>query len=141
MLSETWDAKKNDKDLRANLFKGLAQMLLEFAKTPVSRIGSFVIDNKGFLKLSNRPLIQEVQELENHHIPVDIPRNMTYSRADSYINDILAYHKDRMRYQLNAVNNDADAIWQMSAFGTMKAAVAQYFEHSLRHGPFYLYPD
>lgn len=136
MLSETWNDKKVDEALRTTLFKGLAQILLQLAKVPVTRIGSFVIDDNGYLMLSNRPLSQQIQQLENGNIPVDIPRNMTYTTVDSYVADILAFHDSRMHHQPNAVDDDTDAIWQVSALSTMRAVMPRFFTYDLRRGPF-----
>lgn len=65
MLSYTWEDNRHRKDLRSNLFRGLSRILLMLAKVPVPRIGSFTIDDKGFLVLNNRPLSLELQQLES----------------------------------------------------------------------------
>lgn len=83
MLSETWIEKRREANLRMNLFRGLSQILLAIGRVPLPRIGSFTIDANGFLNLTYRPLTLEIHELENEQIPVDIPRDVTYSTVDS----------------------------------------------------------
>lgn len=137
MLSKTWNEKRNDRALRMNLFRSLSQIILAFAKVPLPQIGSFVVDDNGFLVLGNRPLCLEIQELENECIPVDIPRNATYSTVDSYVVDILALHDSRLRHQPNAVKDRGDCILQMSALAIMKAIFTLFLQRDLRRGPFF----
>ncbi|KMU83985.1 hypothetical protein CIHG_01769 [Coccidioides immitis H538.4] len=122
MLSETWEEGRHDVNLRTNLFHGISRILLALARTPLPKIGSFVLDNRGYLSLSNRPLTLQHQLLENEHIPVDIPRNVTYSTVDSYINDILAYHESRFRHQPNAVSDLQDGFYQTCALMVMRSS-------------------
>jgi hypothetical protein len=56
---------------------------MALAGVPLPRIGSFVIDDDGFLSLNNRPLTVEIQDLENEQIPVDMARDYMYSTVDS----------------------------------------------------------
>lgn len=136
MLSEVWEEKQHDENLRSNLFKGIAQILLEFARVPVPQIGSFIIDDDGFLMLCNRPLSNEIPLLESNNIPVDIPRDMMYLTTDSYVADILKYHDNRLQYQPNAVHDSLDGTMQATALATMRSIVSHFFEHDLRRGPF-----
>ncbi|KKZ68476.1 hypothetical protein EMCG_05935 [[Emmonsia] crescens] len=136
MLSYTWEDKKNENNLRHNLFKGLSRILLDIAKVPVARIGSFVIDDNGYLVLNNRPLSIEIQELEGKQIPVDIPRDITYSSVDSYITDILAFHDSRFAHQPNALKSRTDGHYQAAALAAMRTASSHFFKRELRFGPF-----
>ncbi|KAK2798474.1 hypothetical protein FQN50_008834 [Emmonsiellopsis sp. PD_5] len=136
MLSCTWNDKRHDKDLRANLFKGLTQIILKLAKVPVPRIGSFVINDDGFLVLSNRPLSLEIHQLEREEIPVDIPRGMTYCSVDSYVADTLSFHDSRLHHQPNAINDEFDGIFQATALATMRSVASHFFQRDLRRGPF-----
>lgn len=138
MLSESWGEGRHNVQLRRNLFKGLSSIMLSAARIPLARIGSFIVDEKGFLKLSNRPLTLEIQQLENEHIPVDIRRNFTYSTVDAYANDILAFHESRLRHQPNAVNDIKDSLFQMAALTTFRAIRQCFFQPELRRGPFFM---
>ncbi|KAL4941962.1 hypothetical protein BDV06DRAFT_235695 [Aspergillus oleicola] len=138
MLSESWDQGRHNPQLRANLFRSLSDIMLAVARTPLPKIGSFVVDEKGFLKLRNRPLTLEIQGLENEHIPVDIPREFTYSTVDAYINDILTFHESRLHHQPNAVNDVQDSLFQMAALTVMRAVRHQFFRPDLRRGPFFM---
>lgn len=83
MLSNIWPEKQVDPKLRANFFRDLSRILLRITRIPLPTIGSFIIDHGGFLRLTNRPLSFEIQDLENEGIPTDIARDYTYSTVDS----------------------------------------------------------
>ncbi|KAE8153020.1 hypothetical protein BDV25DRAFT_44741 [Aspergillus avenaceus] len=136
MLSSTWNLKRDDVNLRTNFFQGLTRIYLSLSRTPLPRIGSFIIDNDGFICLKNRPLSLGMQDLENERIPTDIPRDYTYSTVDSYIVDILSIHDSRLRHQPNAVNDLGDYIYQTSSLTTMRAIFPSFFRRDLRRGPF-----
>lgn len=138
MLSRTWHQNRQKSDLRKNLFRGLSQILLAVARVPLPRIGSFIIDAHGYLSLSNRPLTLEIHGLENEKIPVDIPREATYSTADSYIHDMLMFHESRLYFQPNAVNDMEDCLYQMAALTIMKTVFPHFFQAEFRRGPFFL---
>ncbi|KKK20159.1 hypothetical protein P175DRAFT_0433956 [Aspergillus ochraceoroseus IBT 24754] len=138
MLSETWEEGRHNIELRTNLFHGLSRIILNLACIPLPKIGSFVLDEKGYLSLSNRPLTLEILQLENEHIPVDMPQNTTHSTVDAYINDILAFHESRLRHQPNAVNNVEDGFYQTSALMVMKSVWSCFFRRDLHRGPFFL---
>ncbi|PYI28058.1 hypothetical protein BP00DRAFT_459711 [Aspergillus indologenus CBS 114.80] len=136
MLSNTWADARSDSKRRANLFHGLARILLRISQTPVPKIGSFIIDPKGYLVLANRPLSMEIQQLENEHIPTGIPRDYTYSTVDSYVTDILDYHDSRFRHQPNAINDLGDCVFQLASLAGMRTVSKSIFQKGLRRGPF-----
>lgn len=136
MLSNTWSEKQHDDELRRNFFRDYSRILLSISRTPLPRIGSFIINREGFLTLSNRPLSMELQELENEKIPTDLPRDYTYSSVESYVTDILGIHDSRLRNQPNAVNNIQDCVYQMSALAAMRTITPMFFHRSMRRGPF-----
>ncbi|KAL5334630.1 hypothetical protein BJX70DRAFT_411134 [Aspergillus crustosus] len=136
MLSSTWSLKKDDARLRTNFLRDLSRIYLSLSKTPLPRIGSFTIDSRGCLLLNNRPLSLGIQELENEHIPTDMPRDYTYSTVDSFVVDTLSYHDSRLRCQPNAINDLSDYIYQTSSLTTMRAIFPSFFDRALRRGPF-----
>lgn len=136
MLSNTWLDKQHDITLRTNFFRELSRILLSISRTPLPRIGSFIIDYNGFLCLTNRPLSIEVQQLENEHIPTYIHSDYTYSTVDSYVIDILGAHDSRFRHQPNAVNNLGDCVHQLSILSAMRTVFPEFFQRELRRGPF-----
>lgn len=136
MLSNTWSEKQTDVELRTNFFRGLSQILLSISRTPLPRIGSFIISREGYVTLSNRPLSMELQELENEKIPTELSRDYTYSTVGSYVSDILAVHDSRLRNQPNAVNNVQDCGYQMSALAAMRTVAPLFFCRDFARGPF-----
>ena len=137
MLLHTWNERHQERDFRKNLFQGLSRILLNIARVPLPRIGSFTVNDDGSLLLANRPLSVVVQQLENEQIPVDIPRHLTYTSVDSYVIDILnCLHDSRLRHQPNGASDKSDCIYQMSALAAMKAVSSLFLRRDLRHGPF-----
>ncbi|KAK2807024.1 hypothetical protein FQN50_005598 [Emmonsiellopsis sp. PD_5] len=136
MLSKTWREKRSDGRLRMNFFRSLSRILLSITRTKLPRIGSFLIDNGGYLQLGNRPLSVEIPDLENEQIPTDIPRDYTYSAVESYVMDILRFHDNRILHQPNAVNDVVDYASQVAALAIMRAALPSFSNSSLRRGPF-----
>lgn len=120
--------------LRKNLFRDLSKIFLSLSRVTLPRIGSFIIDANGYLTLANRRLSSEIHELENENIPVDIPRDFTYSTVDSYLVDFLSCHDSRMQHQPNAVMDLKDGIYQITAL-TMKAIFPHFFQRELRREP------
>lgn len=79
MLSNTWNNKRTDQRLWSNLFCDLSKIMLSLSCIALPRIGSFSLENGGYLRLVNRPLTQELQSLENERIPVNMSRNQPLS--------------------------------------------------------------
>ena len=136
MLSNTWTEKRHDIELWTNFFRSLSRILLAISKTPLPRIGSFIIDEEGYLTLSNRPLTMELQELENESIPTGVSPDYTYSTVESYVTDLLGVHDSRLRNQPNAVNNVHDCGYQMSALAAMRTIAPLFFRRDFHRGPF-----
>ncbi|KAJ9253462.1 hypothetical protein DTO207G8_4195 [Paecilomyces variotii] len=138
MLSSTWRQKRDDPGLRSNLFRDLSRILLSVSQLSLPKIGSLVIDDCGFLQLSNRPLSLEIQDLENERIPTHIARDYTYCTVESYIMDILGAHDSRLIHQPNAINDSGDYMYQASALTAMRAILPSFFRREFCRGPFAL---
>lgn len=138
MLSNTWLDGQHDAKRRTNIFRGLSRILLDISRTPLPKIGSFIIDSGGFLRLTNRPLSCEIQQLENENIPIQIPRDYTYSTVDSYLLDQLSVHNSRFRDQPNAINNLGDCALQLAALSAMRTIFQPLFQRDYCRGPFTL---
>ncbi|EEP79686.1 predicted protein [Uncinocarpus reesii 1704] len=138
MLSATWEEQSSNDCLRTNLFRSLSRILLSITHVKLPRIGSFVIDDDGYLQLANRPLSLELHELENEQIPTDIPRDFTYSTVESYILDMLRAHDNRVIHQPNAITDLEDYIGQTAALAAMRVTMSSFFDPALRRGPFIL---
>ena len=137
MLSLTWSEKRRNEELRKNLFQDICRMMVNLASVPLPLVASFYIDDDGYLRLGNRPLTPEIQELESEGIPVDIPRHFSYSTVESYIADILAMHDSRLCHQGNSSHDTQDCMYQMSALTVMRSLVPVIFQQQYRRGPFF----
>ncbi|OJD22690.1 hypothetical protein ACJ73_05963 [Blastomyces percursus] len=115
MLSKTWNEYRGDEKRLTNLFNGLSRLRLVMSRIKLTKIGSFTVDDNGLLRLANRPLTSMLQESENTGIPMHIVRDCTYTSVIAYVTDLLSYHDNQLRHNLNAVkapqfyNHDSDA--------------------------------
>ncbi|KAK4106316.1 hypothetical protein N658DRAFT_519900 [Parathielavia hyrcaniae] len=83
------------------------------------------------------PGTQSLHQLENQHIPTDIPRDLTYTPTDTYLADLLACHDQRMRHQPNVIHSPRDGEDQLAALTTMRALLPHFVDRrSRRGGPF-----
>lgn len=137
MLSRTFSKQSlQNVALRTNIMRDVSRILLSVCRVPLPRVGSFIIDNTGFLCLANRPYSLEMTEVESEAIPTNIARDCTYTTSDSYVIDLLALHDSRLLHQPNAVNSIRDSISQMSALTAMRTTFPLFFRRDLRRGPF-----
>lgn len=83
--------------------------MLDMARIPLPKIGSFTTHDSGGMSLDNRPLTMQRPLLESRGIPVSIPRGRTYITTDSYICDLLDCHDMKLRQQPNSVRDDYGA--------------------------------
>ena len=110
--------------------------MLNLARLPLKKIGSFTISDSGEMSLSNRPLTVRLPLLETEGIPTNIPRDRCYSTTDSYLRDLLHCHDLKLKHQPNAVRNHYDAEAQMAVLTTMRTLPPQFMQQHLQHGPF-----
>jgi hypothetical protein len=136
MLSESWDEFHHDHNLRTNFFKDLSRIMLTLSQLPLPCIGSWTIDERGVLRLTNRPLAHHFHSLENEGIPTNIPRNLTYTTTDAYYADLLSCHDSRIRNQPNSMINEEDGLSQMANLFTMRGLLPFFASRDLRNGPF-----
>lgn len=74
MLSSSWQQHRHNEHRRGNLYRSLAQIMLSLASVPLPRIGSWTMDDRGIISLTNRPLSDLTLLYDRHQIPTDIPR-------------------------------------------------------------------
>ncbi|KAF4987525.1 hypothetical protein FDECE_15401 [Fusarium decemcellulare] len=135
-LSETFKEGRHDPEKRANLYRDLSGIMLRLAKLPLPRIGSWTMDNKGTLTLTNRPLTPALYELENAHIPTEIPRDLTYTTVEPYLLDLIACQDNLIRYQPNSIHEEGDGEKQLAALTAMRALLPKFTDRQFRTGPF-----
>ncbi|KAF9768079.1 hypothetical protein IL306_014670 [Fusarium sp. DS 682] len=136
MLSETWEEHRHDSRRRANLFRHLSRIMLRLAKLPLPRIGSWTMDNRGVLKLANRPLNLVLHQLENAGISTGIPRDRTYTSVEPYLLDFITCQDNRIRYQPNSIHHQSDGEQQLAALTAMRALLPHFTDRKFREGPF-----
>ncbi|KAL2871679.1 kinase-like domain-containing protein [Aspergillus lucknowensis] len=138
MLSDTWKMHLLEgKVRRKTLFRDLANIMISLNRTPLPRIGSLTLNNKGGISIVNRPLTLRLQTLENEGIPT-IPRDSTYQAIEPYLLDLLQCHDNRIYYQPNAIHDLDDGQQQFAALTMMRGLLPQFISRQYRNGPFYL---
>lgn len=136
MLSETWEEHRYNSKRRANLFRHLSRIMLRLAKLPLPKIGSWTMDDRGILKLANRPLTLLLHQLENAEISTEIPRDRTYTSVEPYLLDLIACQDNRIRYQPNSIHHQRDGEKQLAALTAMRALLPKLTDRRFREGPF-----
>jgi hypothetical protein len=139
LLSRDW-AKQDeelDRQRRTNFFRDLSRVILRLAHVPFPRIGSLILDNRGVVRLANRPLNFRLQQLENKSVPTDIDRETTFSSTEVYFSSLLTCHDNRVLHQANSLLSQSDGETQLSVLAAMRALLPRYATSRLREGPFF----
>jgi hypothetical protein len=134
MLRNKWPT--TDPHHRQNLFRSLANILLDLMKVPLPRIGSFTVLDTGEVTLTGRPLTAALALLEAEEIPSYMPPGTTYPSTDSHVEDLLHCHETRLRDQPNAVEGENDAVGQLATVVVLRAVNSHFIDRKLRDGPF-----
>ena len=138
MLSDEWDEHCHDSNRMVNLFRSLSRIMLSLAKVPLPRIGSWTMDNRGVLTLTNRPLTWHLHQLENAQISTGIPKDLTYTSVEPYYLDLLACQDSRIRQQPNSIHGRGDGVMQLAAITGLRALLPKFVDRRSRGGPFFL---
>lgn len=83
------------------------------------------MDDQGVLMLTNRHLTLMLHDMENHQIPTDMPRDLTYTSVEPYHLDLIACHDKRMRYQPNSIHDEDDGENQLAALTSMRTLLPE----------------
>jgi hypothetical protein len=84
-LSNTFKDCRYDETRRNNLYRGISRILLDLAKVPLPRIGSWKMDGRGVISLTNRPLLDLPMLWARHELPTNIPRVRCFSRLGTIV--------------------------------------------------------
>lgn len=76
--------------------------------------------------------------MENENIPIDIPRNATYTTVNTYVHDLLYLHDSHLRHQANGASDAGDCLSQISVLSTMRTVYPEFFDRKPQRGPFVL---
>lgn len=74
MLYKSWQDHRHDESLRTNLYRGLARVMLDLARVPLPRIGSWTLNDRGILSLTNRPFSDLTAVWNKHELPTGVSR-------------------------------------------------------------------
>lgn len=63
---------------------------------------------------------------------------MTHTSTEGFLLDMLKQQDNRMRHQLNAITDEGDGVYQLSALTALRAMLPRFASSDSRHGPFVL---
>jgi hypothetical protein len=93
LLSSTFNDYRHDEMRRNNLYRGISRILLDLAKVPLPRIGSWKMDTRGVISLTNWPLLDLPMLWARHNIPTGIPRVRCFYRPSMIILTLYPLHR------------------------------------------------
>ncbi|EGX93296.1 Protein kinase-like domain [Cordyceps militaris CM01] len=135
ILSETWQEKRDDARLQ-NLQRDLARVMVSLSRVRLPRIGTFRLDNDGYLRLDNRPITVDSTMHENDGLSPTISRRTTFSSVRDFILSQLAIFETRFLEQPNSALDEFEAWPQMGSLAIAKLALPQLYRDDLCNGPF-----
>ncbi|KAF2669045.1 hypothetical protein BT63DRAFT_249075 [Microthyrium microscopicum] len=130
MLSCSWKQHCQDPIRRANLYHGLAKIMLSLGKVPLPRIGSWILGHDATIRLTNRPFFDLTALWNQHKIPAIVPRERTYTSAKAFVHDVLRYQDNRMRHQPNSILSEKDGIYQLAALVGLRDLLSLFYGSS-----------
>ncbi|TQV90424.1 Aminoglycoside phosphotransferase [Cordyceps javanica] len=137
ILSDSWSENCHDTRLQANLQRDIARVMLSLAAVgPLPCVGTFRIDDCGYLRLDNRPLSIESTKAENEGIPIHMHRRQTFTSVRDFVLSHIDIFSCRLLHQPNGTNSRDDACYQMASLAGARALFPQLFRHELDRGPF-----
>lgn len=138
MLSNTWEAQREDPACRRRLFQGMSRIILSLARIPQPRIGSFQFHDDCTVTLTNRPLTCTMVTLENEGTERITQKDDTYASTEPFVSDMITFHDNRLLSNPNAVYDAEDCRTQMTQRILLRALSHQYINRARRNGPFLL---
>lgn len=138
MLSLSWDDKYKDTRLQENLQRDVARVMLSLASAslPLPCIGTFRVDNRGYLRLDNRPLSIQSTIQENEGIPANAHRRQISTSVKDFVLHHIDAFSNRLLHQPNGIESRSDAYYQMSSLAGATALFPQLFRREFNNGPF-----
>ncbi|CAD0099970.1 unnamed protein product [Aureobasidium mustum] len=107
----------------ANLYRGIARIMLDLANVPLPKIGSWTMDNKGVLTLTNQPLLDLTLLWNQYKVPTGISRSSgsSYDPSDEFNPE-----RKRRRSSTHSIGRHA-------------SSSTSFFNKESREGPFVLF--
>jgi len=128
MLSDYWLPLHNGDDKRReNLYRSLSRLSLSLGCQQQSHIGALRFDDNGCISLRGPPLLCGNAILASETGLKGLDR--TYTCAERFLHDMLAFRDQVLRAQLNAVNDEDDCRLQMAHSVLLRALMPQVVDY------------
>ncbi|PVH68475.1 hypothetical protein DL98DRAFT_441135, partial [Cadophora sp. DSE1049] len=83
--------------------------------------------------LANRLLIYQFQSLENKSIPTNITKTLTYTTANAYYINLLAYYNNRIRNQPNFIIDEKNSRAQIANLFAIRGLLPYFTSRDLQY--------
>ncbi len=135
-LSDSWADKHQKARFQENLQRDIARVMLSLASVPLPCVGTFRVDNRGYLRLDNRPLSIQSTIQENEGIPVNAHRRQIFTSVKDFVLHHVDAFSNRLLNQPNGIDSRRDACYQMASLAGAAALFPQLFRREFNNGPF-----
>lgn len=136
ILYRDWPENMIDFEHRTRLLTGISNIMLQMARVPASRIGSFCFNNDGSVTLTNRPMFAATAILENQGTSRAAPEGYTYSCTDQFVSDTINFMDEHFLAERSISNTEDDCRGQMATGIFLRAVAHKYIRKEFRNGPF-----
>ncbi|OAA71340.1 hypothetical protein ISF_01891 [Cordyceps fumosorosea ARSEF 2679] len=134
--AQDWFAKLADPLCRKRLFTGLSNIILELAKVPQPKIGSFRFNNDCTISLDGRAVFAGTSILEGQGAPRTVPAGQTYTCTEPFVSDMITLLDESYRAQIAASDTETACLGQMGTRVFLRAVAHHYIKKQYRNGPF-----
>lgn len=136
MVVYNWDDKLKDSLCRKRLFAGMANIILEMAKVPQPKIGSFRFNNDCTISLDSRAMFASTAILEGQGTPRTTNEGQTYTCTEPFVADAITLLDENLTADVCASNTETDCRGQIAARVVLRAVAHHYIKKEYRNGPF-----
>ncbi|KAH7157863.1 hypothetical protein B0J13DRAFT_671592 [Dactylonectria estremocensis] len=128
LLGDVWNTNQTMAQNKT-LWSSLASLILNLARTPRTKIGSYSFNNDGTATLSNRPGYNTIFQLERDGGTPTMRRDKTYTSSTEFVEDVLRIQDDRVVKHPNAIASERHCREQMS-FRTILHGLIHHLIHA-----------
>lgn len=136
MVVHNWDDKLEDPICRKRLLTGMTKIILEMAKVPQPKIGSFRFNNDCTISLDSRAMFAATAILEGQGTPRTIAEGHTYTCTEPFVADLITFLDGNLTSDVSAADAETDCRSQMATRTFLRAVAHHFIKKEYRDGPF-----
>lgn len=135
VLVNSWSNMENPL-CRKRLFRGMASIILEMARAPQARIGSFRFNNDCTVTLANRAMFAATAILESQGSPRTIQEGQTYASTEPFVADMMSFYDENLLFDRCASHSEDDCRSLLATRSFLRAVAHHFIRRESRNGPF-----